>query len=145
MKPDYAPLLVEIAGRYQLAPIDVVHAIHEAAPGSVSRRAVGYWMAGGGRAGIRRCAPEWVSLLLFGLQLQGKLSQEEHASYRQLLHEIADGFKLGPGEQMTCSPLALRMISLALARDDMNRLRQHPTGSLLPFDAAAAACDRPGF
>ena len=160
MKVDFAPVLLRVAKDNQLSPQQIVDAINDVAPGSVSRRAVGYWLASAADAGSRRCDSSWVSLLVLSLERHHLISRKQSSQYLELMREMAEAVDLRPRKrvqspaqagrapraQPPASARALDMVIQSAARSEHRAKHRgkHSNGHL-PFDPRQAVIAQPGF
>lgn len=125
-KPDFAPLLRQIADRHGLAAGDVARLINDVAPGSASRRAVDYWLADRARRDSRPCESKWVSLLAQALWLQGRIKRADVEALRNLMHEVVLGSKqlaVPSGASVRMTAAALNMLNSTQHMRELKHIR----------------------
>jgi len=124
MKLNFAPVLRIIAERYQLSPGDLHKVLNKVVP-DLSRRAVAYWLTDPGEKNARRCDRHWVSLLLFSLMLDGKISAKDARLYIGFMDKVNSFANMkGPGHILLDpqSPLHMDVVNLILDSSERRQM-----------------------
>ena len=147
-KPDFSYLLRRLADDHRLAAADVARLINDVAPGSVSRRAVDYWLADRMRRDSRPCDSKWVALLAQALLLQSRIDRSELESLRALMLDVVSGSKhlanVGAG-RVRISGEALSVLNRAQHMRELKQLRAKGGRSMAIEAVRRAKVSAPGL
>ncbi len=147
--------MLKIASDFKMSPGDIHKALEKVAPGGISRRAIGYWLADPSDASSRRCDSYWISLLLMSLQMEGKLKKSEVKRYLEAMEVISSfvsfGKKAKHKNKVSASALPSEHMSLLHQVLDRSERRRNKLGheplkdNPFPFDPKKAYSSVPGY